>query len=105
HADDRFAVARARDTAERALRVRPAPDQRAVADAPRELARDAAGGGRGGDRAVPVHRDGTDGSLHGRQPLVMARELARGHERLGVALAKPLRAGEGKGAVADEEDV
>src|SRR5947207_862289 len=80
-------------------------NQRAVADAPRELAREAAGGGGGGDRAVRVQGDGADRSLHRRQSLVMAHELALGDERLRVALGKPLRPGKGEGAVADEEDV
>src|SRR3989442_11730765 len=55
---------------------------------PRKLAREAAGGGRGGDRAVPVQRDGAHGSLRRRHELAVAQSLALGDERLGVALGR-----------------
>src|SRR5438094_36459 len=93
HTDDCLAVARAGDAAGRALRVGPAADQRAVADAPRELAREAARGGRGGDRAVPVQGDGAHGSLRRRpQPARTAtRTPARSSSRpsTGSAPAPP----------------
>src|SRR5262249_4753051 len=79
-ADDRLAFARARHAAQRAVRVGAAADQRAVADAPRQLAGGAAGRRAGPDRAVAIERDRTYRA---------AARLDRlsGHLGVGLALA------------------
>ena len=59
-ADDRLAVAGARDGDGRVVGPRAGADQRRVADAPEPLAGDAAGRGRGGEPAVGVARHGAD---------------------------------------------
>src|SRR5262245_15395040 len=71
HADDRLAIPGARHTAERAVGVRAAADQCAVADAAGTLAERAARGRGGGDGTVPIERRRSDGSAGpGRRRLV-----------------------------------
>src|SRR5206468_1762740 len=85
-ADDRLAVAGARDAAERAVGVGAAADQCAVADTPRELAGSAAGRRGGGDRV----RHDTGESRNG--PALQAVSLHDRGVRLDRAVAREDRA-------------
>src|SRR5215467_4781797 len=107
--DDRLAVAGARHAAEGAVGVCAAADQRAVADATRELARRAAGRRGGSDRAAAVERDRADGAATGRyeSPCELGVTLALpvGDERGRIALRNPDGTSELERAVAPQQDV
>ena len=105
-ADDRLAAARARDATERAVGVGAAADQRAVADAARQLAGHAAGGGGGRDRAVTIERNGADrAAAAGGRRASFARCRDRSRARPRIAFRQAGGARERVRALAEQQDV